>query len=54
MDRDTGGLRKYYDGDVNLPTFLTAKNLRTFIPSDFGATSKGIEFKPLSGGPETP
>jgi hypothetical protein len=41
--------RQYYDGDVNLPTFLTAKNLNPFIPSDLELTSKGIEFQPLSG-----
>ena len=42
--------RQYYDGDVNLPTFLTAKNLRPFIPEDLAVTSNGIEFKPLTGG----
>lgn len=41
--------RQYYKSDVNLPTFLTAKNLRPFIPSDLPLTSKGIEFKLLNG-----
>ena len=42
--------RDYYDGDVNMPTFLTAKNLKPFIPQDLGLTSNGVEFKPLGGG----
>lgn len=41
--------RQYYDGDVNLPTFLTAKNLKPFISDDLRATSKPIEFKTISG-----
>ncbi len=41
--------RKYYDGDVNLPAFLTAKNLRPFIPKELEVTSSQIEFKPLVG-----
>jgi len=27
--------RQYYDGDVNLPAFLTAKNLKPFIPMSY-------------------
>lgn len=41
--------RQYYDADVNLPAFLTAKNLKPFIPSDLSVTSSQIEFKTLSG-----
>lgn len=41
--------RKYYDGDVNLPAFLTAKNLKPFIPQDLLVTSSQIEFKTLGG-----
>lgn len=41
--------RDYYDGDVNLPAFLTAKNLKPFIPEDLYVTSSQIEFKPLKG-----
>lgn len=41
--------RRYYDGDVELPTFLTAKNLKPFISDDLRLTSKPIEFRTLSG-----
>src|ERR1039458_3361329 len=41
--------RQYYDADVNLPAFLTAKNLKPFIPNDLSVTSSQIEFKALSG-----
>lgn len=41
--------RKYYDADVNLPAFLTAKNLKPFIPSSLQVTSSQIEFRTLSG-----
>ena len=41
--------RQYYDGDVNLPAFLTAKNLKPFIPKELEVTSSQIEFRPLSG-----
>jgi hypothetical protein len=30
--------RQYYDGDVNLPAFLTAKNLKDFIPDELTVT----------------
>jgi P63C domain len=41
--------RDYYDGDVNLPAFLTAKNLKPFIPMDLEVTSSQIEFLTLGG-----
>lgn len=41
--------RQYYDGDVNMPAFLTAKNLKPFIPNELEVTSSQIEFKPLKG-----
>jgi hypothetical protein len=41
--------RQYYDADVNLPAFLTAKNLKPFIPSDLSVTSTQVEFKTLGG-----
>ena len=39
--------RRYYDADVNMPAFLTAKNLKTFITKELEVTSSQIEFKPL-------
>ena len=36
--------RAYYDADVNLPAFLTAKNLKPFISKDLEVTSSQIEF----------
>jgi hypothetical protein len=41
--------RAYYDADVNLPAFLTAKNLKPFISADLGKTSSQIEFRTLRG-----
>jgi hypothetical protein len=41
--------RDYYDGDVNMPAFLTAKNLKTFIPNDLAVTSSQIEFAAKNG-----
>ena len=41
--------RQYYDADVNLPAFLTAKNLKSFIPQELTVTSSQIEFKTISG-----
>src|SRR5258708_24391515 len=41
--------RQYYDGDVNLPAFLTAKNLKPFIPPELSVTSSQIEFRTLGG-----
>lgn len=42
--------RQYYDGDVNLPAFLTAKNLKPFIPNELYVTSSQIEFRRKTGG----
>ena len=39
--------RGYYDADVNMPAFLTAKNLKPFIPKELEVTSSQIKFKPL-------
>lgn len=41
--------RQYYDGDVDLPAFLTAKNLKPFITKDLEVTSSQIEFETLKG-----
>ncbi len=41
--------RDYYDGDVNLPSFLTAKNLKPFIPQELSVTSSQVEFRTLRG-----
>lgn len=41
--------RTHYDADVNLPAFLTAKNLKPFIPDDLSVTSSQIEFRTLNG-----
>lgn len=42
--------RQYYKGDVNLPAFLTAQNLKPFISSKLEVTSSQIEFRTKSGG----
>ncbi len=41
--------RDYYDGDVNLPAFLTAKNLKPFIDKELYVTSSQVVFKPIKG-----
>jgi hypothetical protein len=41
--------RQYYDSDVNLPAFLTAKNLKPFITEDLTKTSSQIEYRTLRG-----
>jgi hypothetical protein len=41
--------RSYYDADVDLPAFLTAKNLKPFIPSNLSVTSSQFEFRTLAG-----
>lgn len=41
--------RQHYKGDVNLPAFLTAQNLKPFIPRDLEVTSSQIEFRTLGG-----
>lgn len=42
--------RQYYKGDVNLPAFLTAQNLKPFISSNLEVTSSQIEFRTKNGG----
>jgi P63C domain len=41
--------REYYEGDVNLPAFLTAKNLKPFIDNDLYVTSSQITFRTVKG-----
>lgn len=41
--------RQHYDGDVNMPAFLTAKNLKPFISEDLAVTSSQVEFKTARG-----
>jgi hypothetical protein len=41
--------RQYYRGDVNLPAFLTAQNLKPFISSALEVTSSQIEFVTTKG-----
>jgi P63C domain-containing protein len=41
--------RQYYDADVNLPAFLTAKNLKPFIPNSLLVTSSQIQFRTSRG-----
>jgi hypothetical protein len=42
--------RQYYRGDVNLPAFLTAQNLKPFISKVLEVTSSQIEFRTKTGG----
>ena len=42
--------RQYYKGDVNLPAFLTAQNLKPFISNVLEVTSSQIEFRTKNGG----
>ena len=42
--------RQYYSADVNMPAFLTANNLKPFIPNKLGVTSSQIEFYRVKGG----
>jgi hypothetical protein len=42
--------RQHYDADVNMPAFLTAKNLKPFISKDLEVTSSQIEFQREKGG----
>lgn len=42
--------RSYYDGDVNLPVFITAKNLKPFIPNELYVTSSQVEFRRKGAG----
>lgn len=41
--------RQYYKGDVNLPAFLTAQNLKPYISSDLEVTSSQVEIRFLNG-----
>jgi len=41
--------RQYYDADVNMPAFLTAKNLKPFISKELEVTSSQIEFITMKG-----
>lgn len=41
--------RQYYKGDVNLPAFLTAQNLKPFVSKVLEVTSSQIEFRPKAG-----
>jgi P63C domain len=41
--------REYYDADVNMPAFLTAKNLKPFISKELEVTSSQIEFRTVRG-----
>jgi hypothetical protein len=41
--------RAFYDADVNLPAFLTAKNLKPFISPELEVTSSQIEFRTKGG-----
>jgi hypothetical protein len=41
--------RQYYDSDVDLPAFLTAKNLKPFIPNALSVTSSQLDFIALNG-----
>lgn len=42
--------RSYYEGDVNLPAFITAKNLKPYIPQELYVTSSQVEFRTIKGG----
>jgi hypothetical protein len=42
--------RQYYKGDVNLPAFLTAQNLKPFVSNLLEVTSSQIVFRPKTGG----
>lgn len=41
--------RQHYKGDVNLPAFLTAQNLKPFVSKDLEVTSSQIEFRTKQG-----
>jgi hypothetical protein len=36
--------RQYYDADVNMPAFLTAKNLKPYISEELQVTSSQVQF----------
>jgi len=39
---------RHFDGDVNLPAFLTSKNLKPFITQELYMTSSQIKFREIS------
>jgi P63C domain len=41
--------RQHYKGDVNLPAFLTAQNLKPFVSNELEVTSSQIEFRAKNG-----
>ena len=41
--------RQYYKGDVNLPAFLTARNLKPYISKNLEVTSSQIQFRTKNG-----
>ena len=41
--------REYYDADVNMPAFLTAKNLKPFISRELEVISSQIKFRTTRG-----
>jgi len=42
--------RGYYDADVNMPAFLTAKNLKPFISKELEVTSSQVKYHQVKGG----
>lgn len=44
-----GAGRSHYKGDVNLPAFITANNLKPFISKELEVTSSQVEFITLNG-----
>ncbi len=42
--------RGYYDADVNMPAFLTAKNLKPFISKELEVTSSQVKYRRVKGG----
>lgn len=42
--------REYYDADVNMPAFLTAKNLKPYISKELEVASSQLEFRTVRGG----
>lgn len=41
--------RQHYNSDVNMPAFLTAKNIKPFISNDLTVTSSQVEFMTVRG-----
>lgn len=42
--------RGYYDADVNMPAFLTAKNLKSFVSKDLEVISSQVKYRQVKGG----